>query len=315
MPAFEYAFISPERHVDAAAVRAASVDDALRAVDAALAQSRFAAKERADLAALASATGESYAQPELVPDALFERVRREHALAALVLSPGGGWALSVVLLYDGKGAPKGLPDNERATRLTAACGVPAKVRGPCYVARLRLGVDGEVVAGDFAPAEIVSREFLEQAMRANSSPRAEGPLHGAVEAALGLRLQGLAGAPACDGAQGSGAGAAPSGPAAADAVMRWADSGAEVVVTCFLPAHTAKGDVQVALRADSLALRVRTLPEGAQTVVEGRLFQRIDLVESNWTLESAAAGALTRALVVTLAKEKQMRWLTLTRSA
>lgn len=329
----EFTLLSPERHVDAAVVRASNFDDALRTVDAAFAQGRFAAKERVDLAALTRATGESYAQPELIPDALFERVRQEHAIATMVLSPGS--PLSVIMLFDAKGALKGLPENERATRLSAACGVATQLRGPCFVMRVQLDMERsglDILSADLAPSEITTRELLEHAQHANGLEGAKGVRH-AVETALNLRLQSLAHAPGARGVHAAYAGAsggagesahslvptqATSSRAAEPpqvAAMSWVDSGAEVVVTMHVPAHTAKADVQCTLRADSLALHVRTLPEGAQAVVNGRLFQRIDLAESNWTLESAAPGAVTRVLTVSLAKEKQMRWLQLTRNA
>ncbi|KAG8461089.1 hypothetical protein KFE25_003658 [Diacronema lutheri] len=328
----KFALITTERHEEPAAQEAAGFDEALGAIDAVFAQSRFAAKERIDLAALAAATGQSFAQPELVPDTLFARVRHEHAIATLVLSPGIGTPVAAILLFDAKGSLKGLPPNERATRLTAACGVPTTLRGPCFVARVRLDMERsgvDVLADDFAPAEIASREFLEQAQDANRSLVAQG-IHEAVKMALNLRLQAFADEVAAAGRSSGSVAAGPAGaasvcdasigagtPAAAvaqPAPLSWADAGSEVIVTVHVPAHTTAADVACALRADSIALRVRTLPDAQQTIVDGQLFQRISLDESNWTLESAGAGATTRVLTITLAKHKQMRWLQLTRS-
>jgi len=346
---FAFACIPSERHLAPLAERADSLEDALRAIDAAFAQGRFAAKERVDLAALARRTGcQPFAQNELVPDELFAELRAEHALATIVLWPGVDRSESVLACVDGCAALKGLPENERATRLAAACGVPTAICGPCYLLRVKPdtewgGLGLSVV--DFAPSEIASRELLEQAQAANVSSAADG-VRDAAKAAMDLCVsllvktlaashahappplaqaeaaaQPLAGGTADTpestlekGAEGAAAVGGDAPPAVEAEVMQWADAQDEVTVTVTVPARTSKADISCSIRQDALTLEVRTLPEGYQSVVNARLFQRIDVDDSNWSLESLQPGKSTRTLVMTLTKEKKMRWLTLTRS-
>jgi hypothetical protein len=85
-------------------------------------------------------------------------------------------------------------------------------------------------------------------------------------------------------------------------------------VTVTVPAQTVRADVKCVLKADRISLHVRTLPGDQQAVADGRLFQRIDADDSTWALESAAPNGSSRQLVLTLSKEKQMRWLQLMRA-
>jgi hypothetical protein len=163
------------------------------------------------------------------------------------------------------------------------------------------------------PAELAARETLEAAQAANAAFAAQSDvsleaMQAAVQAAVASMLQAAA-----DGASAPAARAPEAAAAPVAERLSWKDAGAEVIVTVAVPAQTTRADVTVVLKPDSLCARVRTLPAGEEAVVDGRLFQRIDVDESNWALESVVAGAPTRALVVTLTKEKQMRWLQLTR--
>jgi hypothetical protein len=315
--------ISPERHVEPSAERAGSLGEALATISAEFALSRFASKERVDLAALAAAGSSSgastlYAQAELIPDDVFAAARAKHAVCAHVLVPG---AQAVVALYDAHGPIKGLPPNERATRLAAASGAPpCDLRGSVFVVRLAVlrggaseGTSAAATGADFVPAELAARETLEAAQAANAAFAAQSDvsleaMQAAVQAAVASMLQAAA-----DGASAPAARAPEAAAAPVAERLSWKDAGAEVIVTVAVPAQTTRADVTVVLKPDSLCARVRTLPAGEEAVVDGRLFQRIDVDESNWALESVVAGAPTRALVVTLTKEKQMRWLQLTR--
>ena len=60
-----------------------------------------------------------------------------------------------------------------------------------------------------------------------------------------------------------------------------------------------------------LTVEVTTLGDGAQTVLDAKLFQEIKPAACTWALEDA--DATSRRLVITLEKKVAMRWIMLTR--
>ena len=64
--------------------------------------------------------------------------------------------------------------------------------------------------------------------------------------------------------------------------------------------------------ARSLTAQVSTLPAGQTLVVNGELFQKVDVDGCNWMVEDDKAKG--RLLQLTLTKAVQMTWLMLVRS-
>ena len=81
----QYTRISPERHEESSAERAGSLVEALAAIGIEFALSRFAAKERIDLAALAAASSPAAAAPALA--ARTTRVETQTSALARTTSP------------------------------------------------------------------------------------------------------------------------------------------------------------------------------------------------------------------------------------
>jgi hypothetical protein len=85
----------------------------------------------------------------------------------------------------------------------------------------------------------------------------------------------------------------------------------EVVVEVKVPPETKSKDVKCAIKTDSVALSVATLPEAQRDVLTGELFQRVRADECSWTLASVGGA---RVLQLTLTKQQNLRWLGVLRS-
>mmetsp|Transcript_8029 Transcript_8029/g.22088 ORF Transcript_8029/g.22088 Transcript_8029/m.22088 type:complete len:331 (-) Transcript_8029:367-1359(-) len=322
--------ISAERHVEPATFEASALDGALVAIAAHLAPGRFAAKERIDVSALAThGDGYSFAQWELVPEDVFARVRQEYDIAGHVLLAPSPSSEAIVAFYDAHGAMKGLPTNERASRLTAAAGAKADIRGDCFIARVSSASGGAPweLAADFVPADITAREWLLAAQ--NSHDFLPDSLAGQLSTYLHAQSAVAKVKHAAQVSEGAGAPTAPAVAAepeteagenhsSAEAELTWKDENdqgeqGEVHVQVLVPARTIARDITCVITADHMSLRVATLAADKQVVIDGKLFQRVDPDDSNWVLESAIPSLPTRTLAITLGKEKKMRWLTLTR--
>ena len=100
------------------AVTAQDLEAALLIVAARLSLSSHASKDRVNLEALEEHCGQVFAQPYLIPDSLFESVRRLLGVVPFVLLPPDVVSVdAVLLLADWHGAMKGLPPNQRANAL------------------------------------------------------------------------------------------------------------------------------------------------------------------------------------------------------
>jgi hypothetical protein len=155
-----------------------SVDQALLAIQTHLAASKYAHKERVDLEALAAHTGTTYTQVELIPDAEYAKLRELQGVAPLVLLRPDANGASVVgsdavaIFYDVNGGVKGLPFNERASMICAACGLKRVLRGDCFVGRLAHSPPAEEIAlgAEVAPQLLTERSWLEAAQRRAPHP-------------------------------------------------------------------------------------------------------------------------------------------------
>jgi hypothetical protein len=153
----------------------ASLPEALGKVSMVLRKTAKPSRERVDLDQLATPIpgewdGQLYAQTLLIPDAVFDGLCELHGVKPLVLLPpdtrgsatiavsGSQSSASdaVVIFVDAYGAVKGLPPNERATLLCAACGLEDEPRGDVFIGRLNLAAaDGTLVLGAEAPPEMI----------------------------------------------------------------------------------------------------------------------------------------------------------------
>lgn len=157
-------------------------------------RSSTAHKERVDLVALHTHTGQRFAQHVLIPDDLHASLRELHGVAPLVLLPPtkGGTSVvgdeAVVLFSDAHAQLKGLPPNKRGTMLLNACGLSARggVYGDCFVGRLRADSQQQLALGsEAAPQLLVERSWLEAAQAAQKAlGAARPPLESAITAQL-----------------------------------------------------------------------------------------------------------------------------------
>ena len=155
----------------------AGFKEALATVQAHLSSSKYAHKERVDLAALAVHSGNKYTQVEMIPDTEFAALRDLQGTFPLVLLPPGTADASVVgsdavvIFYDLHGGVKGLPFNERASMICTACGLKRQVRGDCFLGRLIHAPPSEQIelGAEVAPQMIVERDWLEAAQRHNAA--------------------------------------------------------------------------------------------------------------------------------------------------
>lgn len=92
----------------------------------------------------------------------------------------------------------------------------------------------------------------------------------------------------------------------------FADEKGEVTVTVRVPAATKAKHVRCVVKEQHLTLEVSTLPAGQTLVVNGELFQKVDVDGCNWMVEDDKAKG--RLLQLTLTKAVQMTWLMLVRS-
>jgi len=327
----------------------ANLDEALRHVQAHMNASKFAHKERVDLAALAAHSGNKYVQVEMIPDSEFAKLRELQGTAALVLlppDPNGKSVVgtdAVVFFYDAHGGVKGLPFNERASMICAACGTKRQVRGDCFVGRLAYSpsTDRIELGAEVAPQMITERDWLEAAQKYHASATEPGKLQCLLSARLAdERRQKVAaavagataaasvaaspaaeeGAPTATGsavtvpttdAAAVGAGEPVAQVAEGAGQMSWEDGQNEVTISIDLPAGTKSKHVRCVIKDESISVQVATLPPAIGTVVSGELFQTVKPEGCCWDLQDGKKGL--RTLTITLEKAKAMRWLMLTR--
>jgi len=213
----------------------------------------------------------------------------------------------VNLYVDDTGAMKGLPGNARAAGLAAAAGHPCEVHGDAFVARV---VDSEEAFErlDFTLAEVASdAAWIPAAQARNARRRANaGKMADLVPGAVTIE-PGKAAAEA----EAAHARADATQQAVAGALYTYSQDTEEVVVEVAVPPETRAGDVALALKAETIALTVATLPEGARVVLQGALFQKVRPDESSWSL---ATHGGQRVLQLTLTKALNLRWLGVLRS-
>ena len=305
--------------------------------------SRRAHKSRCDLDALSALSGQQYSQVETVPDELFAQFRDRHDIEIMELLPmraGHDTSVgtdAVLLLHDRHAAVKGLPPNELASRLLAACGLRTqcgalvRLRGDAFLIRLR-EENGELSLGGGASADMMgTSDWLEKAQRCAShtgtpgerswlltalEPRVAAAAAVAAACAPVSRAGDAASAVATDGAA---EGTAQLG------MLTWEESafgdngiGAEVVARVAVPATTKAKHVRCEIKAEWLRLEVATLPPAAPALVlDAKPFYPVRPGDCSWDLEDARHGdqpAAWRWLTLHLEKAHvNMRWLALTR--
>lgn len=300
-----------------------SVTEAMSIVNAHLRRSPKAHKERVDLRAFGAHLGTTFSQVELIPDSVFAEVRALYGVAPLVLLPPRAASSSsaagqdgVVLFHDSHGILKGLPTNEVATRLATACGIPLQLRGDCFAARFSLDeASSSLGLGREAPPQmLVERDWLEAAQSANK-PGASLPAAEAFSKTLQEALQ------VAERQHGEEATAVAVGSSdtpkdtAVDAggEMSWEDAKDCVTVSVVVPLETKAKHIRCLIKEEWLTLEVSTLLPGKTVVVDGKLFQKVDAGSCSWGLEDGPAGM--RTITVSLEKEKEMRWIVLTRAS
>ena len=89
----------------------------------------------------------------------------------------------------------------------------------------------------------------------------------------------------------------------------WRDEKLVCTVEVSCPKGTKAKDVCCEITEERIRIEVSTLEE--PQVMDGPLFAAVNTAESMWSLEDAAEGG--RAVVVELTKQKEMRWLAVTR--
>ena len=286
-------------------------------------------KSRVDLDALAALTGERIHSVELVPDELQVRWRDTHGVVAVELLParvGLGSSVgedAVVLLMDAHGGAKGLPHNELARRVCAACGLKElSCRGDAFLCRLRED-DGALLLGGDATAEMMGGDWLARAQKCASMAH-QAEVRSPLQEVLTIQLFAAAAAAAATAAAtaaaiASSVAAGSATSAVALGALEWENGGdaenedAHVLVRVAVPAETRAKHVKCDVKAEYLRLEVTTL-RTTPLLVDGQLFYPVKPAECSWALEDAKGSG--RWLTLSLEKAHQnMRWLNLTRGA
>ncbi|KAL3932955.1 MAG: hypothetical protein SGPRY_000492 [Prymnesium sp.] len=294
----------------------AGVEQALAAVQSHLAPSRYALKDRVDLAALSAHSGNQYAQVEVIPDVEFERLRQLKGVMPIVLLPAGAGTASVVgtdavvAFQDMHGSLKGLPFNERATLLCKAAGMTRVLRGDVFIGRLtHAESSGSVGLGEeVAPQFVTERSWLEAAQTYHKSAHKGCVLQDLLETKLKdvLREHVTASVKASSAkesgkaktatesvsAQQTPSLATSESPAEAAAqeisasgIMSWKDGQNEVTVRFEkLPGVTKAKHVRISIKEEFISVEIEDSKDGCRT------------------------------LIITLEKSKAMRWLMLVRN-
>ena len=287
-------------------------------------------KSRVDLDALAAlTTGEQIRSVELIPDELHARWRDTHEVIAIELLPqrvGLGSSVgadAVVLLVDAHGAAKGLPHNELASRVAAACGLKLLTcRGDAFLCRLREDDGALLLGGDATPEMMGGQDWLAKAQKCASLAHGAGvcsPLQEALTAQLAAAAATAAATATATAAAAAAASLVAAGEAApALGVLGWENGGdaesedAHVLVRVAVPPETRAKHVKCDVKPEWLRLEVSTL-HAAPLLVDGQLFYPVKPAECSWALEDAKGGD-GRWLTLSLEKAHQnMRWLDLTR--
>ncbi|EOD31340.1 hypothetical protein EMIHUDRAFT_468238 [Emiliania huxleyi CCMP1516] len=305
----------------------ASLGEARAAVDEHLGASKFASKERCDLAAVEAHTGTSYAQALTVPDDVYAALKALNGAAALVLLPPNSTGLvvgsdSVVLMYDRHGGLKGLPPNERASLLTQAAGQPRAVRGDCFVGRLAYGppAAGQLrLGGEAAPQLLTERGWLEAAQAAAKAAAKAAPTAAPTAAAAGGSKRGSSFGAAVEAWLAEGrrekvaaavSAAAPPPPPCAQRLLDGAAAAGEAAAGGAAAGGAAAGEAAAGGGGElswedggeEVTVRV-TLPAGTKSR---------DAADCEWHIEDGP-GSL-RTLTLSLEKKRKMRWVLLTRN-
>lgn len=272
-------------------------------------------KDRVDLDKVNTHLNTSHRQTLALPDADYAVLRQLRSVRPLLLLPldrGKGTVVgsdAVVMLTDEHSALKGLPANKTATMVAAACGLKTEsLSGDCFVLRLKRadGSDHLERGAECAPQMLVERDWLEAAQSARRDGMCTGPLLDEL-----ARLCRLASTPR---AEQEAPQAAPTQASGAP-TMSWIDHLPEdekkidSIVTVRirgLPSAMKARDVRVDFRDEWLRVSA-----AGSVVVDGKLFQPVNVPDCTWQFEDDAAGG--RTLVVTLEKRVKMRWLELTR--
>ena len=257
-----------------------------------------------------------------VSDAMLNIAADLQLVETVALLPGGPKTdhVHVNMYCDDRAISKGSPVNERACGIASTCGLNAQVRGDVFIGRV-LEDDERFERRDFTIADLDSGSaWVAKARSLNIEKQMSAAGDGSNE--MLARMQAMAGkdttvvgnprsAAAGGGAQVSemdGEGVTPEG-----SLYSWTQTEDEVVVEVKCPVHTTTKDVKCTFGPQAIKLRVLSIEDNAnedKTVLEGTLFQRIDVDGSTWTIEKTGAE---RVLQVTLSKDKPMRWLVLTR--
>ena len=260
-----------------------------------------------------------------VSDAMLNIAADLQLVETVALLPGGPKTehVHVNMYCDDRAISKGSPINERACGIASTCGLNTHVRGDVFIGRV-LEDDERFERRDFTIGDLDSGSaWVTKARSLNIAKQMNAAGDGGND--MLARMQAMAGpdATVVGNPHAGAGGAAPQvskmdgeGVTPEGSLYTWTQTEDEVVVEVRCPMHTTAKDIKCTFGPQSIKLAVLSI-QGAEDgnadstkVLEGKLFQRIDIDGSTWTIEKTGNE---RVLQVTLSKEQPMRWLVLTR--
>ena len=229
----------------------------------------------------------------------------------VALLPGGVKTdyLHINMYCDDRAVSKGSSLNERACGIASICGLSSlQVRGDVFIGRV-IEDDERFIRQDFTLKDLdSSAKWMETARDLNRLKQNDPGL---------ARLQAMAGADQSqvimqqqNHAMSSGQMEDAPGESPEGSVYTWSQNEDDVVIEVVCPNSTVAKDIKCLWGPQTLKLVIESFDDDKKTVLDGKLFQRIDVDGSTWTIESTKVG---RVLQITLSKEKAMRWLVLLR--
>lgn len=235
-----------------------------------------------------------------VPEEMLSMLSTTQMVQPVALMPGGphNGFLHTNLYVDDQGQLKDLPTNNRASDLTMQAGAPHQVHGDAFVGRIVDDGNDLYERRDMRLSELSSDApwVLEaKAFHSNDGERKK----------LASELQQQVGAATSTAPTPMQVDPEPA--AEVPTTMgsyNCSQDEEEVTVEVLVPAGTKAKNVSVVFKQMHVVIKVNTLPEEQQTVLDADVGGKVDCDESTWSLSDAKGG---RQLTVTIAKLETMK--------
>ena len=229
-----------------------------------------------------------------VSEAMLNAAAEMQLVETLALLPGGLKTnfIHVNMYCDDRAVSKGSPVNERATGIATACGLTAQVRGDVFIGRV-LEDDERFERLEFTSKDLDSSSAWVTLAKSINVERHAGAAAGGSGADMLAQMQAMAGPDATVvGNTGMTQTQMKMPPSEAmllpqqghNGKYTWSQTEDEVVVELTCPETTTRKDVRCKFGQQSITLSVDTIEGDDKIVVEGKLFQKIDVDGSTWTM-------------------------------